>query len=79
VTYDAYTTTGSYPNPGNAYITLKNNPIVVDHFARKNISKQSITFDLLEKSVASIIIYFEDIKYTSITDSPSRSVIQSNF
>jgi hypothetical protein len=79
VSYDTFTSTSVYPNPGSAYARLKNNPTVINHFASANISYKELTFERIQSSTASVIIYFEDIRFTRISEKPSRLVCSLSF
>ncbi len=68
-------TTNAYPNPGNCFEALKKNRMIISHFAERNVSRDEITYERLQSTVANVVIYFEDIKLTSITEKPSRLVI----
>ncbi len=74
MTYDAFVTANGFPNPGIAYLQMKNNPFVKAQFEKGNVSADAITYELIERTMASVVIYFDDIKYTRISESPSRSV-----
>ena len=54
---------------------LKENPIVIDHFERLNISKEQITYSKLRDSLTYLSISFNDMEYMYIEQSPCSSII----
>jgi hypothetical protein len=49
--------------------------MIVDAFAQQNISSADITNEQLQETVASVAIFYADIKHTCITQSEARTVL----
>lgn len=75
VSYDFYSSFDIYPNQGLQVEYLRNNPMIIEHFANDNVSYDQITYDMIKSSVACAYIYFDGIRYTSIVQFPSRLMI----
>jgi hypothetical protein len=75
VTYDIFTSTSLFPDPGVGFQALKSNSYVVANFRDENISAEEITYEQIRMSVASVSIFFSDIIYTRIEEYPSRLII----
>ncbi len=75
VSYDFYSSFDSFPNQGLKFEYLRENPMIIEHFANDNVTYEQITFDMIKSSVACAYIYFDGIRYTSIVQSPSRLII----
>jgi hypothetical protein len=50
----------------------RNNEIIIEHFAADNITVDRITEDMLKSSFARLNIFFNDIQYMRIVQSPLR-------
>ena len=75
VTYSYSSSYGEFPSKGIYLEKLRNNPFLIEHFARANISYDEITFDRLKSSTLGLDVYFEDKKFTSIEQSPTRLLV----
>jgi hypothetical protein len=68
-TYETSISFDSFPDHGTIYRMLKQSPIIKEHFADKNL-----TYELLKSSVARVFIYYDDIEYTLIQETPAREI-----
>jgi hypothetical protein len=55
-------------------VRLRNDKRIIGAFAEQNISLDEITYEQLQEAVASVVIYFADIKHTSIKQNEARTV-----
>jgi hypothetical protein len=73
--YETTTATDLYPSY-ISYEMIRTDQSVVEAFARKNKSKQNITYSDITSSVACLYVYFDQISDTLIEESPKMTVVK---
>jgi hypothetical protein len=73
--YDTHSSFSTYPNSENYENLIKVFPIIVDNYRNENVSIDQIDYDRLKLSVSCAYIYFSDLKYVYIEQSPTRLLV----
>ncbi len=63
---------GTYPNAATYTNLLNFNSIIIDNFKNENISRDELDYERLQQSVSCVYIYFNDLNYVYIEQSPTR-------
>jgi hypothetical protein len=73
--YEITTSTQVFPDPGVYYEYLKSNAVIREHFRKAGLSPKDITYEDLANSLSCFYIYYDDLKFTSITEAPSMDIV----
>jgi hypothetical protein len=63
------------PSKGLALDLIKQDSMIVERYAAENISADQITDQMIWSSVASVAVYFQDLEYTKIEQSPTKNSV----
>jgi hypothetical protein len=63
-----------FPDPGVYYEYLKSNAVIREHFRKAGVSPEEITYEDLANSLSCFYIYYDDLKFTSITEAPTVDI-----
>jgi hypothetical protein len=73
--YEISTSTQVFPDPGVYYEYLKANAVVKEHFRKVGVNAEDITYEDLANSLSCFYIYYDDLKFTSISESASMDFV----
>ena len=68
--YEIFTTFDNYPNTG-----LHLNDLKYKYNLTNYLSNQELTLDLIKSNFACLSIYFKDLKYTFISETPNVTLL----